>query len=120
MHEDRDPSEPSSDPIQAAWIEVESHWESAEAHRRFIGLSVALNCLPTAAKLYRSVRDTDEARKNEAERQLASLTAQAMSQLDLTRTPAAPRKSYVVWVGYGLSAFFLLYGLLSILRGHLR
>lgn len=117
-----DPAAPSpllDDPVEHAWQEVERNWEAPEAHHKFLALCTAVGSLPTASLLYRNVRDGDPSRKAEAERRLAAIVAQAMSQLDLARTARTPRKSRIVWVGYGLSVFFTLYALLSILRGYL-
>ncbi len=118
MTDSAPPPAAPDDPVELAWQEVERDWGSPEAHQRFLALCSALNSLPTASRLYREVRDRDPNRKAEAERRLSAILAQAMSQLDLSRSPRPTRKSRIVWVGYGLSVFFVVYTLLSILRSN--
>ena len=103
--------------LESAWAEVESHWEDDEAHRRFIALCAMQGALPTAGQRYRLVRDADPARSERARRQIEAIMAAALANLDLTRAPRAQGRRRVVWIGYGLSLFFLLYSLLAILRG---
>ncbi len=103
--------------LDRAWAEVESHWEDDDAHRRFIALCAMQGALPTAGQRYRAVRDSDPARSERARRQIDAVLAAALASLDLTRDPRAQGRRRVVWIGYGLSLFFLLYALLAILRG---
>lgn len=109
---------PTSDQaVTTAWAEVEASWGDEQVHRRFIALCVMKGALPTAGKRYREVRDSDPARSEVARRQIDVVMAAALSSLDLTRAPRPKTRSKVLWIGYGLSAFFVLYTLLAILRG---
>jgi hypothetical protein len=104
--------------IDNAWAAVEANWGDADAHRRFIALCALQGALPTAGKRYREIRDSDPARRDFARRQIDAVMASALSNLDLTRAPRPAGRRRLLWIGYGLCAFFVLYTLLSILRGH--
>jgi len=95
----------SVDPIDEAWARVEADWGDEEAHRRFVGVCVALGHLPEAGKRYRHVRETDRSRSEEAARQIDRLIVLATQQLEDTRV--VPRtidhKRTLTW-----AAFFIM------------
>ncbi|MFT3921262.1 MAG: hypothetical protein QM778_01880 [Myxococcales bacterium] len=109
------PQEPL-DPIESAWAELEANWDDDQAHRRFIALCVTQGALPTAGQRYRHVRDSDPSRSQVASRQIEAVMAAALSTLDLSRSPPPKGRQRLQWIAFGLSAFFVLYTLLSILR----
>ncbi len=102
--------------LERAWAEVEAHWGDDQAHRRFIALCTVQGALPTAGKWYREVRDSDPTRSEMARRQIDAVMAAALAGLNLARAPRPQGRRRLLWIGYGLSAFFVLYTLLSILR----
>ena len=93
------------DPIDEAWARVEADWGNEEAHRRFVGVCVALDRLPEAGKRYRQVREADPARREEAAAHIDRLIVLATQQLQDTR--AVPNttghKRTLTW-----AAFFIM------------
>jgi len=108
----------SPTPLDLAWTELETNWGDEQAHRRFIALCAMQGALPTAGRLYREVRDSDPTRSELAKRQIDAVMAAALSNLDLARAPRPQSRRRLLWIGYGLSIFFVLYSLVSILRAH--
>lgn len=107
------------DPIDEAWARVEADWGDAEAHRRFVGVCVALDRLPEAGKRYREVRETDPARSEEAANQIDRLIALATQQLHDTRVRPATNehKRTIQWVAFiimlilmGVGAWLMMQG----------
>jgi hypothetical protein len=80
-------------PIEEAWARLEAQWEDDEAHRRFIGLCVAMDQLPEAGRHYRQVRESDAARAEEAAQRIESLLVLATQQLTDTRSRVPPKES---------------------------
>lgn len=111
---------PHTDPFEAAWHEVEAHWTEDARHRRFIAFCAAQDALQEAGRRYRQVRDTDPARREEAARRIDAVLAAAFQRIQATRTEPKPRARRVQWVAFGLSAFFIIYALLSVLRARLQ
>jgi hypothetical protein len=111
---------PHPDPFEAAWREVENHWTDDAHHRRFIAFCAAQDALQEAGRRYRQVRDTDPARREEAARRIDAVLAAAFQRIQATRTEPKPRARRMQWVAFGLSAFFMVYALLSVLRARLQ
>ncbi len=90
------------DPIEEAWARVEAEWGKEDAHRRFVGVCVALDRLPEAGKRYREVRDTDPARRDDAVKQIDTLLALATQQLQDTRMKPAmtEHKRTLTWAAF--------------------
>jgi hypothetical protein len=107
---------PSVDPVANAWAEVEANWADDGVHKRFIALCAAVGQLSAAGQRYRTVRETDASRSVDARRWQDAVIGQAIATMNLRRTERPNRQRRLVWVGYGLSLFFMLYALLSILR----
>lgn len=114
--EEAQPPAPHPDPFEVAWREVEAHWTEDAHHRRFIALCAAQDALQEAGRRYRQVRDTDPARREEAARRIDAVLAAAFQRIQATRTEPKPRARRVQWVAFGISAFFIVYALLSVLR----
>ena len=95
----------SLDPIDEAWARVEAEWGNEDAHRRFVGVCVALDRLPEAGKRYRQVRENDPARRDVALKQIDRLIGLATQQLQDTRIrPASTEhKRTLTW-----AAFFIM------------
>jgi hypothetical protein len=110
------PFTPDLDPYAAAWSEVERNWGDDTAHRKFIAFCAAQGALDQAGRRYRLVRDSDPTRKSEAARRIDAVLATALQTMDLARSERPTRGSRLQWVAFGVSAFFLLYALLSVLR----
>lgn len=107
------------DPIDEAWARVEAEWGNAEAHRRFVGVCIALDRLPEAGKRYRKVRECDAARREEAARQIDKLIALATQQLQNTRaTPATvEHKRTLQWVAFAIMLGLMGMGAWLMMRG---
>lgn len=93
------------DPIDEAWARVEADWGDEEAHRRFVGVCVALQRLPEAGKRYRHVRETDASRSEDAARQIDRLIVLATQQLEDTKVVrgTTEHKRTLTW-----AAFFIM------------
>jgi hypothetical protein len=106
-----------ADPFGVAWQEVDRNWADDAAHRRFIAFCAAQGALDQAGGRYRRVRDSDPARRAEAARRIDAVLAAAIQNMNLARTERPQRRSRLQWMAFGVSIFFVLYALLSVLRG---
>ncbi len=95
----------SVDPIDEAWARVEADWGDEEAHRRFVGVSMALERLPEAGKRYRHVQEVDPSRSEDAARRIDKLIVLATQQLQDTRVvpTTTEHKRTLTW-----AAFFIM------------
>jgi hypothetical protein len=107
------------DPIDEAWARVEAEWGDEDAHRRFVGVCVALDCLPEAGKRYREVRDTDPTRQDDAAKQIDTLIVLATQQLQDTRVEPAQteHKRTLTWAAFFIMLTLMGAGLLLMMRG---
>ncbi len=106
------------DPIDEAWAEVEADWGNEEAHRRFVGVCIALDRLPDAGKRYREVRENDPARREDAARQIDTLIVLATQQLEDTRVepPTTERKRTLTWAAFFIMLLLMGAAMLFLLR----
>jgi len=90
------------DPVDEAWGKVEDAWGDAEAHRRFVGVCIALDRLPEAGRRYREVRERDPSRAQAAEGHIEGLLVLATQQLQDTRVaPSTPaHKRTLTWAAF--------------------
>ena len=90
-----------------------------DAHRRFVGVCVALDRLPDAGKRYREVRETDPARRDDAVRQIDTLIALATQQLQDTRVQPAnnEHKRTLTWAAFFIMLMLMGAGILLLMRG---
>ena len=109
----------SVDPIDEAWARVEAEWGDENAHRRFVGVCVALDRLPEAGKRYREVRETDPARRDDAAKQIDTLIVLATQQLQDTRVmPASTEhKRTLTWAAFFIMLMLMGAGTLLLMRG---
>ncbi len=109
----------SVDPIDEAWARVEAEWGSEQAHRRFVGVCVALDRLPEAGKRYRKVREADPSRRDYAVTRIDGLIALATQQLQDTRVePArAEHKRTLTWAAFFMMLVLMGAGILLLMRG---
>jgi hypothetical protein len=107
------------DPIDEAWARVEADWGDEDAHRRFVGVCVALDRLPEAGKRYREVRETDPTRRDHAAKQIDTLIVLATQQLQDTRVQPAPseHKRTLTWAAFFIMLVLMGAGLLLLMRG---
>ena len=107
------------DPIDEAWARVEADWGNEEAHRRFVGICVALDRLPEAGKRYRYVRETDPARGEEAARHIETLLVMATQRLQDTRVVPATseHKRTLTWVAFTIMLLLMGAGAWLLMRG---
>jgi hypothetical protein len=109
-----------AEPLAMAWAQLEESWDDDGAHRRFIALCMARGDLQAAGKLYRSVRERDPSRAAEAGKRIDAIVVHALTALDVARAERPKKRLRIEWIAYGLSVFFVLYTLLSILRARPR
>ncbi len=107
------------DPIEEAWARVEAEWENEDAHRRFVGVCVALDRLSEAGQRYREVRETDPARRDDAAKQIDTLIALATQQLQDTRVQPATteHKRTLTWAAFFIMLMLMGAGVLLMMRG---
>ena len=107
------------DAIDEAWAAVEADWGNGEAHRRFVGVCVALDRLPEAGKRYRQVRDTDPSRRPEAEAQIDRLIALATQQLQDSRVTRGTdeHKRPLTWAAFFIMLVLMGAGAWLLMRG---
>lgn len=106
------------DPIDEAWAKVEADWGNEEAHRRFVGVCLALDQLPEAGKRYRKVRENDPVRREDAAKQIDTLIVLAAQQLQDTRVPPATtgHKRTLTWAAFFIMLMLMGAALLFLLR----
>ena len=106
------------DPIDEAWAQVEAGWGDEEAHRRFVGVCVALDRLPEAGKRYRMVRETDPMRSEAASKQIDRLIGLATQQLQDTRVAPSgvAHKRTLTWAAFFIMLVLMGAGVLFLLR----
>jgi hypothetical protein len=102
--------------VDAAWRRLQDDWASDEAHRRFISLCALQGALDDAGGRYRAVRDSDPARREQAERRLKEVIAAALEQLQLARSPRPARAGRVMWLLVGVCGFVVIQAILTLLR----
>ena len=109
----------SVDPIDEAWAKVEAEWGSEDAHRRFVGVCVALDRLAEAGKRYRKVRETDPARREDAVKQIDTLIVLATQQLEDTRVGPVrtEHKRTLTWAAFFIMLVLMGVGILRLIRG---
>ena len=107
------------DPVDEAWGKVEEAWGDAEAHRRFVGVCVALDRLPEAGRRYREVRERDPERAQAAEGHIHKLLALATQQLQDTRVvpSGAGHKRTLTWAAFLIMLVLMGAGAWLLLRG---
>lgn len=109
----------SVDPIDEAWAAVEADWGNREAHRRFVGVCIALERLPEAGKRYRQVRENDPARAADASEHIDTLIALATQQLEDTRVAPATtqHKRTLTWAAFFIMLVLMGAGVWLLMRG---
>ena len=96
-------------PIDSVWENVKENWDSDETHRKFIALCASLGQLETAGRYYRAIRDSDESKREMAQKQIEQILSQAMSRLELTKTePQTNPKRILFFVGLGVFSILIL------------
>ena len=107
------------DPIDEAWATVEAEWGNEEAHRRFVGVCVALDRLPEAGKRYREVREADPARREDAVKRIDTLIVLATQQLQDTRVgpSTTEHKRTLTWAAFFIMLVLMGAGILLLMRG---
>jgi hypothetical protein len=107
------------DPIDEAWARVEAEWGDENAHRRFVGVCVALDRLPEAGKRYREVRESDPARREDAAKQIDTLIVLATQQLQDTRAQPSniEHKRTLTWAAFFIMLVLMGAGILLLMRG---
>lgn len=107
------------DPIDEAWARVEAEWGNEDAHRRFVGVCVALDRLPEAGRRYRRVREADPTRRDDAAKQIDTLIVLATQQLQDTRVQPThtEHKRTLTWAAFFIMLALMGAGLLLLMRG---
>ena len=109
----------SVDPVDEAWAKVEATWGDEEAHRRFVGVCVALERLPEAGRRYREVRERDPSRAETAAQQIDRLLVLATQQLQDSRVvPATAGHTRTLrWVAFLVMMVLMGAGAWLLMRG---
>ena len=110
---------PHVDPVDEAWGKVEEAWGDAEAHRRFVGVCMALDRLPEAGKRYREVREHDPARADAAQSHIQKLLVLATQQLQDTRVvpESSGHKRTLTWAAFLIMLVLMGAGAWLLMRG---
>lgn len=106
-------------PVEEAWGRVEADWANEEAHRKFVGVCVALGQLPEAGKRYREVRERDPERRQDAIARIEKLLTLATQQLEDTKVPPSTteHKRTLQWIAFAIMMLFMTAGVWLMLRG---
>jgi hypothetical protein len=111
-----------ADPIEAAWTELEGHWDDPAAHKKFLTLADSLDRLALAGQRYRAVKeqatkDGDAARAATAAKQIDVLLGLAMGRVKaVEKTDLPPKRSRIEWIAFGVSTALIAAALWSMLR----
>jgi hypothetical protein len=107
----------SVDPLEAAFAELDAHWDDPAAHKKVLALGDALERLGDVGKRYRAIRDAHPERAEVAKKQIDALFGLAMTRVARTeKTDAKPTKSRIEWIAFGVSAALIAAALWSMLR----
>lgn len=103
--------------LERAWQDVLAAWDEGDRHKRFLVLAEAKGALAEAGKRYRGVKESDAARRADAERRIDEILARAMAQMKLVeqREPTKGR-SRVEWVAFGVSAALIAAAVYQLIR----
>jgi hypothetical protein len=107
--------------IDAAWAELESRWNDADAHRRFLDLAASADGLDLAAAHYRKRLKgdpSDERARKQLERASALAETMHAARLNAERVRTPIWLRVAGYLGGGLVAIVLLWGIWLALRGH--
>ena len=110
------PMAESLDPFDLAWREVEAHWTEDSAHRKFIAFCASQGALHEAGRRYRAVRDSDDARRDDAKKRIDAVLASALQSMEVLRDSRPQHTKRLQWVAVGMCVFLVLYALFSMLR----
>ena len=107
-----------TDPIDAAWAQLEADWDDEAAHKKFLTLCQAMHRLPDAGRRYREVREGDPDRADVAAAQIDRLLTLAMQGLEVLKTepPRRSGKTVMFLVALGVSLALVVTALWSFLR----
>lgn len=103
--------------LERAWEDVVAAWDEGDRHKRFLVLAEATGHLAEAGKRYRGVKESDPARRAEAERRIDEILGRAMAQMKIVeqREPTKAR-SRLEWVAFGVSAALIAAALYQLVR----
>lgn len=104
-------------PLDAAWAELEAHWNDAGAHKKFLALADTLDQLPDAGRRYRLVRESDPARAERAKQQVDALLVLAMSRMKAEKSPEPKARRRLDFIALGISAALVAAAFWSMLHG---
>jgi hypothetical protein len=105
-----------ADPLDAAWAEVEAHWDDPAPHKKFLALADTLDRLADAGKRYRSVRDEDPGRAPRASQQIDALFGIAMTRMSTLRAPPPKARRRLDYIAFGISIALIAAALWSMLH----
>lgn len=112
------PPPAATDPLDAAWAEVEAHWDDPAAHRKFLALADTLDQLADAGRRYRSVREGDSTRAERATEQIDALLLVAMTRMKVEKSEPPKARRRLDYIAFGISAALIAAAIWSMTRGH--
>ncbi len=106
--------------IDAAWTDLDARWSDADAHRRFLELAASADALDLAAAHYKKrlgSDPSDERARKGLERAASLAETLHAARIDADRVRAPIWLRIAGYLGGGLVAIVLLYGLWFAIRG---
>ena len=83
--------------LESAWAKVDEAWDDEAAHEKLVALCASLGRLDFAGRRYRSVRERDPARAEQAQKSIDRIVVLAMQTLELHRDPPPPSPKRVLF-----------------------
>ncbi len=111
------PPSDAPDPLDAAWAELEAHWDDADAHKKFLALADILDRLSEAGRRYRAVRERDPVRAERASSQVDVLLGLALARMKIEKSDPPKTRRRLDFIAFGISAALIAAALWSMLRG---
>lgn len=104
--------------LEEAWAQVDEGWDDDGSHKRFIAVCDAIGRLDEAGARYRTVRESDPDRAEEAKRRIDQVVARALTTLQAQRADPQqrPRRpllwlSVLVFLALSLTTMWMIRGL---------
>lgn len=97
--------------LDQAWSEVIADWQDERSHKRFIALCLSVGRLDFAAGRYRAIGDTDQSKREEAQRRISEIIAASTEVLYRQKSAKPRRQTKLFFVALGVSLSMVGYSL---------